>query len=114
MEVKQYTRFIFFIPGTMLILAIFRHPYIYYQVLRWIVFLSCGYFLQNLRTLPPIDMCLFQMKHRDKLLIILAIIAIIFNPIAPFHLTRSIWAILNVIAGIFMLFYGLTHFINAR
>jgi len=30
--------------------------------------------------------------------------AILFNPIFPFHLSRNIWAFLDIVAGIFIIF----------
>jgi len=33
----------------------------------------------------------------------LAIIAVVFNPLAPIHLTRAIWSVLNVGSAVFLL-----------
>lgn len=109
----KYLRFAYFIPGLMLFTALLPLPYSYYQLLRWVVFLSSGYFFLYLKALRILDMSLFQTKHKTELLAILAVIAIVFNPITPFHLTRSLWSVFNVLAGLFMLFHDFSYFINS-
>lgn len=81
------------IPAVMLLVAVAPWPYGYYQLLRVVVCISCG-------------VLAYQSYERDGLTpwtIGLAIVAAVFNPIVPVHLTREIWAVLNVAAASILL-----------
>ena len=68
-------------------------PYGYFVLLRWVV---TGVALFVLWTANELKM--------KKWLWLMAIIAILFNPIAPFHLDKATWQIIDfVAAGIFLL-----------
>jgi len=74
----------------MLVLALGRWPYGYHMLLRVVVFAS-GLLIATL---------IYQrMKDFTAWVVVFLIAAIIFNPILPLHLTRSVWSTLNVIAA---------------
>lgn len=75
----------------MLLFALADNPYIYYQILRWVVGCTIGF-----------SAYLAYENKKVFWAFVLGIIAIIFNPITPFHLDRDIWAFLNIVAA-FML-----------
>jgi len=76
-----------FIPAGMLVLAIGRWPYGYYTLLR-VVVLAGGLLLAAL---------IYQrMKTFTIWIGLFLIVAIVFNPIVPLHLTRGVWSILNL------------------
>jgi hypothetical protein len=72
--------------------ALGHHKYDYYTLLRWI---SCG-------------VCAFtalQAAEAKKFgwLCIFAICAIMLNPVAPLHLKRDTWAIVDTATGVLLL-----------
>ena len=73
--------------------ASLRWPdYSYYMVLRAMVFIVCGYG------------AFAAFKIKDKAwLWAFGILAILFNPIVPVHLTRPIWLPINLVTGIALL-----------
>ena len=81
---------IHFIPAGMLVLALGRWPYGYYMLLRVIVaaaaLLLAGLIYQ-------------QAKSFTVWFGLFLIVAIVFNPFVPLHLTRGVWSILNVAAA---------------
>lgn len=78
------------IAGVMLLLAIPSvWPYAYFQVLRWIV---CG-------TAAFAAYGASQQK-KNLWVFILAIIAIVFNPIAPIYLAKNTWIFLDGAAAV--------------
>jgi hypothetical protein len=77
-------------PTAMLLLAIGRWPYAYYMLLRVIV-LAAGLLLAGL---------VYQrMKSFNIWIGLFLVVAIVFNPFVPLHLTRGVWEILNVLAA---------------
>ncbi|MER9168932.1 hypothetical protein NKI12_16395 [Mesorhizobium australicum] len=85
-----------FIPALLLVLALAPWPYAYYQLLRivvtgWAAFLTWDRY-QSAKTWTP-------------WVIAFVALAVLFNPIAPIHLTRPIWSVLNVLgASVFAAF----------
>lgn len=69
-----------------------RHPYSFYILTRWVLFLTCcfGLFLCR-RSLWPS----FAPAY--------AIVGLIFNPLLSFHFTRGTWHNLDIAAGILLL-----------
>jgi hypothetical protein len=76
----------------MLFAALRRHPYDYYTVLRLI---ACGVAAFTAYQA-------FEVK-KTGWLFVFAIVAIVLNPVAPPHLTRSTWAYVDVAAGALLL-----------
>jgi len=68
-------------------------PYSYYQFLRWTILIIGGY-------------CAYKYFKLDRkiLAIIFGVIAILFNPIAPFYLQRETWQCFDVAAALAFLY----------
>ena len=75
------------IPIALLALAILPLPYVYYQIMRWVV---CGF---------AINIILNHSKN-NSWKGIFCFLAIIYNPINPLHLTKTSWVIVNIISAI--------------
>ena len=87
--------FIFFLfPGVLLIVApLISFPYGFYIFLRLIVSITAAYIIFDTYK---------NFKGINETIIIFSIIAILYNPIIPVHLTREIWLPINfVTAGIY-------------
>jgi hypothetical protein len=84
---RAITALVHFVPAGMLVLAVGRWPYNYYILLRLIVF-AAGLLLAWL---------IYQrVKSFTIWTGLFLIIAIVFNPIVPLHITRGVWSILNL------------------
>lgn len=75
----------------MLIWASRYNPYIYYQILRWIVCIVSGY------------TAFIEYKKNKVWMAIFALISILFNPIAPFYFNRETWRIIDIIIAVIIL-----------
>jgi hypothetical protein len=75
----------------LLLWALDRHSYGYYQILRWVV---CGAAVYSA----------FIAMNSKKIFWAwaLGITAVLFNPIVPIHLKRDSWAVIDVIAAILL------------
>ncbi len=86
---KMYMKSINIFPiiaGAMLLLALLPiWPYGYFQILRWVV---TGVALYNAFRAYELNM--------TNWIWTMAIIALIFNPIEPVHLTRDVWWIIDL------------------
>ncbi len=99
---KQVLHLIYLaIPGLLLYAPFHQGDYDYYNILRVFVFLFSGYL--TLITFSNQDG--YFANQGSKYPYMFGIIAIIFNPIIPFHLTREIWAPIDFISGLAILFY---------
>lgn len=76
--------------GIFLLIAIAPFPYGYYTFLRILV------------TIISLLIILNKETHKAELIIFL-LIAILFNPIIPIYLTKSIWIPIDIIVAIFFL-----------
>ena len=75
----------------MLIGALLPWPYGYYNFLRFCV---CG---------AAAFLAYQQWTHDDaasKWVVVLAAVAVLYNPLVPIHLTREIWSVLNVATAV--------------
>ncbi len=72
-----------------LIGALFRQPYDYYIILRWVV---CG--------VSAYGVFLSNEIRKPTWIWIFSIVALVFNPIFPVHLSRATWAYIDIAAGI--------------
>lgn len=72
----------------MLFWALADNPYGYYQILRWVIAGVTGY-----------SAYLAYKQGKNTWTWIMAITAILFNPIAPIHLDRETWSVLDIIAA---------------
>ena len=85
----------------LLLWALDRHAYSYYQILRWVV---CGAAVYS--AFVAMD------SKKISWAWAIGITAVLFNPIIPIHLTRDSWAVIDVIAAI--LFAASTFFVRER
>lgn len=74
------------ISGIMLFLALGYHPYSYYILLRWIVSASSFY-----------SGWVFSELEKHSWSWFFFISGILFNPIIPVYLNRSIWQIIDLV-----------------
>lgn len=70
-------------------------PYGYYVFLRWAVCLSAVLITFNSYT---VDRKMFLFSSIP--------IAILFNPIAPVHIDKEIWIVIDIIVGLYMIVAG--------
>ena len=82
-----------FVSSIMLLLALGYHPYSYYIMLRWVVFVSSFYSVWVLS----------KLGRQKRWTIFFLISGVLFNPIIPIHLSRSIWQPIDVIFAIIFL-----------
>lgn len=77
--------------AVLLLVALFELPYGYYIFLRWTVCIAACF----------TAWAFYAANERPTLIMLLmTVIAILFNPIVPVHLTRSTWAIIDVVTAI--------------
>lgn len=76
----------------MLLIALAKMPYGYYTLMRLIV---CGTFI----------IIFFQSLDLKNLfwIIISVTLAVLYNPILPFHLGKDVWVPINIISIVLML-----------
>jgi len=72
----------------MLFWALVDNPYGYYQILRWVI---CG--------LTGYSAYLAYENNKNTWTWIFGIITVLFNPIAPIHLNRELWSIIDIIVA---------------
>ena len=72
--------------------AIAKHPYNFYVLTRWTVFLVCcwGVWLSRSHMWPS-----FAPAY--------VVVGVVFNPLFPFHFQRPTWQVLDATAGIVLL-----------
>lgn len=80
------------IAAGMLFVALGRHPYDYYTILRWI---ACGVAAFTAYQA-------FEIK-RIGWIFVFAVVALLFNPLVPLHLRRGTWECLNLAAAALLL-----------
>lgn len=90
MSIKQTS----FIVGIILLIATLPLPYVYYQMLRIIVFIAALFLAYYL----------FK-EDKKKLSINAILVALIFNPFALFTLGRETWIMLDIYGAVFFLTY---------
>lgn len=92
-EIVKYKNIACLLSAIMLLLAIPEFfPYGYYTLLRWVV--SAG------------AVFLVYISHQLKKtfwVFLMALIALLFNPIAPIHLDKETWVIINLIVAVLFL-----------
>ena len=85
------------VAGALLLLAIpdGLWPYAYYQALRWAI-VAAGIMLA----------CEAASHGRQGWVWVMAILAIVFNPIEPFYFGKELWVIVDIMAATIMFAYG--------
>ena len=81
------------VPGLLLI-ALLPLPYFYYQLLRIVVTVVASIYAYK-----------FYEDNQMAKVIIFGIIAIIWNPIFPIYMDKSVWMILDIV-GATVFFFG--------
>ena len=81
---------IWIVPAAMCILALMPLPYGYYTLLRIVVTTAAIY---------AAWLCFSEGEAVDLRVAGFVFIAILFNPIIPIHLSREIWAPIDVVAA---------------
>lgn len=79
----------------LLAIAFGRNPYSYYILLRWIIFIFLIYFITKI----------YNSKNEFFMVLFITIL-VVYNPIIPFHLSRTIWKYINA-ASIIIIFSSL-------
>jgi len=92
-EHNNFHKYFLIIPILMLFGSLGQWPYGYFILQRWIVTISSIIIL-----IKAFD------QNIDWAKIAFILIAILFNPIAPIHLTREIWIPIDIVSGILFLF----------
>jgi len=89
---QKYRKTLSIVAGVMLLLAIPKiWPYGYFKILRWVVTGVAGF---NTYTAFRFD--------RIAWVLVMGLIALLFNPITPIHLTKEIWIIIDLIVALLM------------
>ena len=78
-----------FIAALFLLGALGDWPYSYYQLLRWVVCAAGAY-----------SAYIAYNQGRTGWTGLFAIVAVLFNPIAPFYMERETWQTLDMVAAI--------------
>ena len=75
-----------------------KHPYSFYTLTRWVLFLTCcwGLFLCHCRFWPSVAPAY-------------VLVGIVFNPLIPFHFTRGTWHNLDIAAGVLLVLVLIWH-----
>jgi len=82
------------IVSAMLFLAILNFPYGYYTLLRIVIAIISVYYVY----------WIYKERKEQGFWFWGAIaITILFNPVVPIHLTKSIWSVMDIIAGLFFI-----------
>lgn len=82
----RVSRAVWAVPIGALVIALLPAPYGYYMLLRFVV---CG-------AAVFLAWCEWQREPRaGPWLVALGVVALLFNPFAPIHLSRPVWAVLD-------------------
>ncbi|MBU2545372.1 hypothetical protein KKC65_02895, partial [Patescibacteria group bacterium] len=82
------------IASAILFLALLEFPYGYYTLLRIVVTIISIYYAYWIYE---------TIKEQKFWFWGLVVITILFNPIFPIHLTKSIWSVMDIVAGLFFI-----------
>jgi hypothetical protein len=93
MNMKETVKTVAVTLGFLLLLAIFPLPYGYYTFLRLIVFIGGLYIAYHLYD-----------KKSHVFSIVFVLLAILFNPIIPVHLSRETWLPIDIMSAITFFF----------
>lgn len=85
------------VPAALLLTALFPLPYGYYNFLRLVVTIWAAFFAWK-EFKGGADVSIWAVGF--------VLTAILFNPIAPVHLKKDFWAIIDVAAAVMFLVYA--------
>ncbi len=91
-EIIKYKNIASVISIVMLLVAIADLPYGYYTLLRLVITASAIFLVWTASELK-----------KTFWLVLMGIVAILFNPIIPVHLTKEIWVVIDVIVAVLFL-----------
>ena len=80
------------ILAALLFVAVLPLPYAYYEILRVAVCLGVIYLLVK-------EWPLLEGQTKGALIVI----AVLFNPFSPIYLSKIIWMIIDIVAGVYLL-----------
>lgn len=83
--------------GAATLLAILPWPYSYYQALRLVVFTTSIILGFN-----------FYKLRYNATAVLFGLVALLFNPISPIYLSRSVWLWIDLIVGALLIVGGLS------
>jgi len=84
---------IWIVPAVMSLVALGPLPYSYYMLLRVVVCAACSY----------LAAAEFDTARKSGWFYALIVAALVFNPVFPLHLSREVWALLNVGLSVFLI-----------
>lgn len=86
------------VPAGAVFIAMLPLPIDAYHLIRWIVAATCAYATYEI----------LQRKNPNKSIgVLLAVIALIYNPLFPFYLSRGLWLIVDAVVGGFLVWGSL-------
>lgn len=89
-------KFLFWAQSILLVLSAFRMPYGYYT------------FLRISTTIMAIIALIAMKKFVDKRWVIpLSVVVILFNPVIPIYMSKSVWLIFDLVAAILFVYLGI-------
>lgn len=92
-EQIKYKNIATWVSISMLILAVPAiWPYVYFQLLRLVVTASAAYIAW-----------LFYNSEKNGWMWIMIAIAVLYNPVIPFYLSKDIWIVFDIVAAIIFL-----------
>ena len=81
-----------YIPVVLLLVAILNLEYGYYEMLRVVIAVFALFFAFKLNAIK-----------QNGLMIVMIVIAIVFNPISPIHSEKGIWILIDIVSAIVFL-----------
>jgi hypothetical protein len=83
--------------GILLLVCVIDMPYGYFQFVRFVSFIGFGLLAFNVNP-----------KEQQTELVVFIALAILFQPFIKISLGRTIWNVVDVIVGIYLLYSGFT------
>ena len=94
MKIANYlVRHHWLIMAVILLTCLFDMPYGYYQLVRFVAMVVFGINAFN-----------YGVKENSSLMIMMGALALLFQPLFPITLGRTIWTIIDVVVAIFLLY----------
>lgn len=90
---KLVTKHHWLIMAVILLICLFDMPYGYYQLVRFVAMVVFGINAFN-----------YGVKENSSLMIMMGALALLFQPLFPITLGRTIWNIIDVVVAIFLLY----------
>lgn len=79
--------------AAMLLLCLFPMPYGYYTLLRFVAMIVFGYSAYR-----------YYKEQKESLIVTMIALTILFQPLLPISLGRTIWNVIDVAVAIFLLY----------